>query len=96
MLSVVVILVITILGTIAFFVFENFSSIGSGYGTNYMIISMSTFRFWETVLINVAIVYSGKMIKDAWVMLYDKSEVEKFIRRNYQRNKTKKVSPRKG
>lgn len=65
--SVVVIGIITIIGTIVFFIFENFVKIGMGI--NFMILATTTFRFWLVVFLNVGTVYAGKLFIDGVTLL---------------------------
>lgn len=61
-MGVVIIGIITVIGTIVFFIFESYVQIGMG--TNYLILPMATFRFWLVVFLNAGTVYAGKMVID--------------------------------
>lgn len=65
-LAVVVIGIVTIIGTIVFFIFESYVEIG--IGNNYLILSMTTLRFWLVILINGGTVYAGKLLIDTILM----------------------------
>lgn len=53
--------VLTILGTIGFFVVENFLPI---FRHEY-VLNCTTFRFWATIVVVVGSVYAGKLLVDA-------------------------------
>jgi hypothetical protein len=55
-----VIVFLTIIGTVLFFILENYVDLGK----NYLTITNSSFRFWAVVLINWGIVYMGKLFLD--------------------------------
>lgn len=73
-----VIIFLTIIGCVLFFLIENFVDISVNIYT-LNILSRTTFRFWAVVFLNIGVVYGGKLLIDT--VYYEKypSEIDKTI-----------------
>lgn len=65
--------ILSILLTVIFFIFESYVSIGRG--RCFMVFSMSSFKFWQVIFLNIGGVYVGKLTIDGIHLLYYESEV---------------------
>lgn len=68
-----VVVFITIIITLLFFIMENFLLIGRG--TSYHVLNNSTFRFWQVIFLNVGVCYAGKLTLDSIHILSGETEV---------------------
>jgi hypothetical protein len=59
-LILIVIGLLTVVGTVGFFLIENYIDLGD----NYLAITNSSFRFWAVVFVNWGIIYAGKLFLD--------------------------------
>lgn len=80
-LILIVIGLLTVVGTVGFFLIENYIDLGD----NYLAITNSSFRFWAVVFVNWGIIYAGKLFLDTIHFEMYETRVEEMLRiKNYE------------